>query len=221
MAQRLHQQDQQNLDLDSYESCPEWAKKIFLTPDELKSKSSKLFAFMRKFRLDEKIKGESYKTYAEMTELIFPIDSSTGKGQDKFSCKEYEEYQKLKRDKNKNTIKSLIRVRRGVLRTHLAKLDNENQRLAFLRNQGEWIVPIHKTESGSYRLVYVNPDLPLSFEESLSYRELTIEHSAMQDKNEKIADQYYRSGFEQLALTTLDPENFDTPDEEMDNRESL
>jgi hypothetical protein len=73
MAQRPHQE---NLDLDSYESYPEWSRYIFFTPDQLKSKPSKLLASMRELRLKEKAgqinKGESYKTYAEMTELLFP-----------------------------------------------------------------------------------------------------------------------------------------------------
>ncbi len=211
MSQKLHQQ---NLDLDSYESCPEWAKKIFLTPDELRFNCSKLFAFMRELRLN----GESPKTNAEMAELIYPKVSPTAKqNQSGFTSDEYEEYKKLKQNKNKKAISSLIRTRRSILRKHLANLDNESQRLLFLRNHGEWIVPIQKDVCGSYRFVYVSPDLPLSSAESLSYRELTIEHSAIQDQNAKIADQYYRSGFQQLGLATLDPESFDTPDQEMDN----
>jgi len=73
MAQRPHQE---NLDLDSYDSYPEWSRYIFFTPDQLKSKPSKLLASMRELRLKEKAgqinKGESYKTYAEMAELLFP-----------------------------------------------------------------------------------------------------------------------------------------------------
>jgi hypothetical protein len=49
---------------------------------------------------------------------------------------------------------------------------------------------------------------------------LTLEHSALQDQNQKIAGYYYRSGFQQLELI-LNPESFDTPDQEMDNLGNL
>jgi hypothetical protein len=222
MAQRPHQE---NLDLDSYESYPEWSRDIFFTPDQLKSKPSKLLASMRELRLKEKAgqinNGESYKTYAEMAELLFPTFPRTAKNnQSEFSGFEYEEYQQLKRDKNKNTTSSLVRTIKSILRKHLEGFDNENQRITFLKKHGELIVPIEKTASGSYYFVYLSPDLPLSSEESQAYWELTLEHSALQDQNQKIAGYYYRSGFQQLGLI-LNPESFDTPDQEMDNLGNL
>jgi len=222
MAQRPNQE---NLDLDSYDSYPEWSRYIFFTPDQLKSKPSKLLASMRELRLKEKAgqinKGESYKTYAEMAELLFPIFPRTVKqNQAEFSSIEYEEYQQLKRKKNQNTTSSLIRTIKSILRKHLDRFANENQRATFLKKHGELIVPIEKTGSGSYYFVYVSPDLPLSSKESQTYWELTLEHSASQDQNKKIAGYYYPSGFQQLKLI-LNPESFDTPDQEMDNLGNL
>lgn len=228
MAEHQKSFDFDNNEFSSEENFfPPSIAKIFISPNNIKSKEGKILGYMRGLTIransDEISIKDSYRTKEHFREILYPRFYNP-KSSEQFPSSPVSDgdftydIRDLIITKHKKSVDNTIHRINLRLRESLKDLKSESQKLDFLRRSVQVLIVVGMTEQNSAIYAYHSADLPQSLENLNYYIEWGIEHQEIQGTPLKMAELLYKSrtqnNKQELNLDT------DFTDYDMNDRDS-
>ncbi|MGK7925618.1 MAG: hypothetical protein AB4290_10295 [Spirulina sp.] len=226
--------EQQNIDFDAAHFSPEdnfyppSISRVFVP--QARSRSDLILQYMQglaeKAHKGEIPENESYKTKAQIVEMVFPDFYNPHNKRNNtrnswfFDGTNYYNQRKMVMKDQKEQVGRAIREIDQRIREQLKTLKNPSEKLEFLRNRAQLLIRVGETDIGAAIYAYHGFDFPQSMELLQANLEWSIEHKEKQSAIYRTAEKLCNSATNSTQERKLNLDIPDDPENEVINNES-